>query len=275
MRCRYGIVGLSIPHVCAGEAIRDWVQRETGIVLGPDPEVFEGRLFRIQERYGCDGLEDLMAALDCAESKPLREEIIDAATTQETSWFRDVATFDALRAIVRSRNGNPISVWSAGCAYGQEIYSVAMVLAETQSLANARLLATDISPSAVRRAAEGRYMALEMARGLSEIRRRAYFHPDGIHWALNAKIRDAVEFRCHDLRESIGERFDLVFCRNVLFYFDAPAQRLALDQLAQAIKPDGYLALGNAESLRRLDAPFRKFSIGGAAFYAPLPSMYE
>jgi chemotaxis protein methyltransferase CheR len=266
-------VGLSAPQ--QGDniaAIRDWIRRETGIVLGPGAEIFGRRLSRIQERYGCSGLDDLRAALDGAEPASLREEVIDAATTQETSWFRDGATFDALRALVLSR-GRPLSIWSAGCAYGQEIYSVAMLLAEANAFDQARLLATDISPHSLRRAREGRYLSWEMARGLSANRRERYFHREGSHWVLKPELREAVEFRSHDLRKGLSESFDLILCRHVLLYFDAATQRSALAKLARSLRPDGYLALGNVESLRRLEAPLRKVSMGGAAFYAPLPSM--
>lgn len=267
-------MGLSVqPEVCPREAIRRWIRRETGVVLRPSGEPFDRRLSRIQQRHGGLPLEDLAIALDDASSGPLREELIDAATTQETSWFRDAALFDALRSMPRP--GRPLSIWSAGCAYGQEIYSVAILLSEADRLAGARLLATDIAPNAIRRAREGRYLSLEMARGLSEQRRGAYFSREGNTWALKTEIRDAVEFRRHDLREPLGERFDVILCRHVLLYFDAGEQRKALVQLAGSLRPAGYLALGNAESLRRLDAPFRKCSIGGAAFYCPLPSMYE
>lgn len=276
MNCRYGSVGLSFPQqLCAGEEIRQWVQRQTGIVLGPCSDAFEWRLTRVQARLGYHGIDHVLSALESNESLALRQEVIEAATIQETSWFRDAVTFDALRAMVRSRGCRPMSVWSAGCSYGQEIYSVAMLLAEAKALDGSRLLATDISPNALRRAREGRYLALEMGRGLSERRREGYFRRDGNHWSLSEDIRDAVEFRPHDLREGMAERFDLILCRHVLIYFDAATQRLTLARLAQSLQPGGYLALGNAESLRRLDAPLRKSTFGGAAFYCPLPSMYE
>jgi chemotaxis protein methyltransferase CheR len=258
-----------------GEAIRRWIRQETGVVLGPSSEPFERRLARIQERHGGLELQDLLTALNDAPAEPLRGELIDAATTQETSWFRDAALFDALRGLVLARGNRPLSIWSAGCAYGQEIYSVAMMLAEAKRLEGARLLATDIAPNAVERAREGRYLSLEMSRGLCGKRRDAFFLRDGNTWVLRGDLRGAVEVRRHDLREPIGETFDIILCRHVLIYFDASAQRQALQQLARALRPNGLLALGNAESLRRLDAPFRKCSIGGAAFYCPLPSMYE
>jgi chemotaxis protein methyltransferase CheR len=266
-------VGVSVERqICASEEIRSWVRRETGIVIGPWSDAFEWRLARIRARYGCESPEDLLHALESSAGGPLRDEVMDAATTQETSWFRDAMTFDALRAIVLSR-GRPLAVWSAGCSYGQEIYSVAMVLAEANVLAGSRLLATDISVNALRRAREARYLAFEMARGLSARRREMYFHRSDSHWHLAPGIRDAVEFRRHDLRDEMPERFDLILCRHVLIYFDAATQRAVLERLARALRPGGYLALGNAESLRRLDAPFEKSSIGGAAFYCPLPSM--
>jgi chemotaxis protein methyltransferase CheR len=269
-------VGLSVGcDIRGSEAVRQWVWERTGIVLGGNPDSFARRLLRIQQRFGWERLEDLAAALDEPAEDALRDELIDAATTQETSWFRDPALFDALRSLVLSHGDRSMSIWSAGCAYGQEIYSVAMVLAEAGALSRVRLLATDISPNALRRAAEGRYLSLEMARGLSERRREQYFHRDASNWTLNADIRGAVEFRRHDLRQSLGERFDIILCRHVLIYFDPGAQRLTLHRLAGSLNHGGYLALGNAESLRRLDAPFRKCSIFGAAFYCPLPSMYE
>lgn len=268
-------MGVSVQRqICASEEIRSWVQRETGIVIGPWAGAFEWRLARIQARYGCERTEDLWDALESGHGGPLRDEVIDAATTQETSWFRDAAAFDALRAIVLSR-GRPLAVWSAGCAGGQEIYSVAMVLAEANVLAGSRLLATDISANALRRAREARYLAFQMARGLSNRRRETYFHRSGNQWTLNAGIREAVEFRQHDVRDGLAERFDLILCRHVLIYFGTDTQRLVLERLARSLRPGGYLALGNAESLRRLDAPFEKSSVGGAAFYRPAPSRCE
>lgn len=268
-------MGLSVAERAGALAeIERWVQRETGLAIGPWAEAFAWRMARIQARHGHESPEDLLAALEARASEQLCADVIDAAATQETSWFRDAVTFDALRAIVLAR-GRPVSVWSAGCAFGQEIYSVAMVLAEANVLAGSRLLATDISPNAVRRARQGRYLGFEMARGLTSRRRETYFRRDGPHWVLSGRIRRAVEFRVHDLREGSGEAFDFILCRHVLLYFDAPTQRQTLERLARSIQPGGYLVLGGAESIRSLDAPLQKSTLAGAAFYCPLPSRYE
>jgi chemotaxis protein methyltransferase CheR len=258
------------------EAIRRWVRREIGIVAGADSEPFERRLRRIQERYGWASLDDLAAALEHHDEGPLREDVIGAATTQETWWFRDAALFEALKSLVTAHGGGRVTIWSAGCAFGQEIYSVAILLAEAGvALDQVRLLATDVAPHAIRRAAAGRYLSLEMARGLPAQLREGYFTREGGEWLLRRDIRESVEFRRHDLREPIGETFDIVLCRHVLMYFDRESQRQVLLRLARAIQPGGVLALGNAESIRQLDVPFAKSSIGGVSFYRPVQRKLE
>ncbi len=264
---------------CAFDTFCRWVLSETGIALDATHLApLDRRLQRIFKAHRLRDLDDLAGQLSLPIPPALRQELIDAVTTQESSWFRDSTLFQALEHTILPRllREGPLSIWSAGCAYGQEIYSLAMLLSKLGAdRSRARLLATDISGDAVRRARAGRYLSLEVSRGLDAETLGRFFLKDGPEWEIQPELRTWVEFRRDDLRAPSGETFDLILCRHVLIYFDSATQKRTLDSLSHALRPGGYLALGNVESIRHLNAPLARTSIGGTSFYHRIQRMAE
>lgn len=193
--------------------------------------------------------------------------VVEAMTTNETSWFRDVHPFEALRSdvipdlIERRRAERTLTIWSAACSTGQEPYSVAMVLLdEFPELANwnVTIWASDFSEEAVAKARAGRYSQLEVNRGLPAQQLVRHFDREDAHFVVSPRIRSMVRFGVINL---IGPwtqvpRLDVVMLRNVMIYFDTETKRTILDRVHQQLRPDGYLFLGNAESTIHLDDRF-------------------
>ncbi len=177
--------------------------------------------------------------------------LVAAMTVQESSFFRDPAQFDALTHHVLPNLEAPVTVWSAGCAHGQEPYSIAMLLRELGIL-DAHVVATDISAAALARARVGSYSANQL-RGLSAERRRRWFRRDGAVYAVADSVRDMVTFREHNLAfddSPLGAgTCQLVLCRNVLIYLDCDGAQAALERIGATLAPGGHLFLGYAETL--------------------------
>jgi chemotaxis protein methyltransferase CheR len=195
----------------------------------------------------------------------LQDVIIEAITTKETSFFRDHACFAALESAVlpecgrvlqeMPRQRHRIRLWSAGCATGQEAYSLAMLVREAGS-ANLReaactILATDLSAAALEYAQAGCYTASEVKRGVSEARLALHFTRAGSHWTVAEPLRRLIHFRRFDLLRSIASlgAFDMILCRNVLIYFDEPTRQRVCKGLCDVLQEGGWLVLGAAESL--------------------------
>ncbi|MCX6592443.1 MAG: protein-glutamate O-methyltransferase CheR [Acidobacteria bacterium] len=232
--------------------------------------LIEGRLSPIAEQAGCRCFAELVTKARTDSTGALKRSIINEITTNETLFFRDMSPFDLLRHKIlpelidrRSKTTQkvPLRVWSAACSTGQEIYSVAMVIAELLgdlSRYNIRLVGTDISDQAVTKASAGVFSHLEVSRGLMDSARARYFvsHPDG--WKIRDELRAMVTFRRLNLMEdfsSIG-KFDVVFCRNVAIYFNEPDRASLFNRIEQRMEPDGYLIVGSMESLSGLCPQF-------------------
>jgi len=208
----------------------------------------------------------------------LHRRVVDAMTNNETWFFRDGYPFEALRQVVlpqllRQRETEPeLSVWSAGCSSGQEIYSVAMLIREHfPRLLNPRLtlLGTDISDVILLRARAGRYSQWEVNRGLPAKLLCKYFDRSGADWELGRNIRDTVSFRFMNLSAPWPElpRCDVAFLRNVLIYLSLESRKKILSQLRRVLRPSGYLFLGSAESTLNLDAGYRQVAFGDGFYY--------
>ena len=185
-------------------------------------------------------------------------QMIDALTTNHTSFLREPEHFDFLRGHVpewvRRRNG--FEVWSAGCSTGEEVWSLACILDEILPGTPVRILGTDISTKALRAAEQATYPA-DRCRDLPALWLARYFDPQGRparHYRVNAELRARVAFRRLNLIERIdwAQRFPLIFCRNVMIYFDSATQEGVVRQLEQVLEPGGYLFIGHAESLTRI-----------------------
>lgn len=239
----------------------------TGISLdGSKSYLIETRLAPLLAEYGLGGFSELYYRLKTDPSGALARKVIDRITTQETSFFRDVAPFEMLKykiipELVDARKRQfpsiarpPIRIWSAACSTGQEIYSIAVSLAEVLgdfSRYNIRILATDISDQALARASRGVYSTAELERGLPETIRAKYFLPVEGGFRIKDELRALASFRRLNLLEDFSSlgRFDIVFCRNVAIYFDPEDKKRLFERIDRLLEPDGALIVGSTESL--------------------------
>ena len=234
------------------------VKARSGLVLTPDEGyMLETRLGPLLKRDGLASLDALAARLRDPRSEALAAAVTEALTTNESSFFRDGKPFDHLRKVlptlVRARPaGGVLRIWSAACSTGQEAYSIAMLLGEL-ALEGRRveIFGTDIAESVIARAREGFFTQFEVQRGLPARLLVKHFKQEEGRWRVSPELRGMVRFERGNL---LGElrgfgRFDVIFCRNVLIYFDAPTKARVLNALAAQLNPDGVLYLGGAETV--------------------------
>ena len=242
--------------------------------------LIEGRLSHLVEDAGCGSYGMLVQRARSDQSRVLEHRIVDAITTNETSFFRDTAPFDLLRhkivpeAIDRQKRAGStrLRIWSAACSTGQEIYSIAITLKEL--LGNTepygvQLVGTDISNDAVARASRGLYNPTEISRGLSAELRDKYFRQTGGGWQIRDELRAMAAFRRLNLMESFAAlgRFDVVFCRNVAIYFNDRDRTSLFQRMEHALEPNGCLVIGAMESLSGICPHFESKRHLRAVFY--------
>lgn len=240
--------------------LQDFVFDRSAIVLAEDKEyLVESRLQPIARDFGFTTVAEVLRAVRYAADPAIELRVIDALTTNETSWFRDLHPFDALREtilperIARNAADRRLAIWSAASSSGQELYSVAMLIdSEFPELAGwtVDLLGTDLSSEVVQRAREGRYSGLEMNRGLPATKLVRYFVKDGTHHRICDAIRSRVRFEHLNLAKPwppLG-RFDVILLRNVLIYFDPDTKRRIVEAARCQLASGGYLILGSAET---------------------------
>ncbi len=257
--------------------LRDYIYRESGIVLDDDKHyLIEARLLPIVQQTQLASLDALCSALRNNGDPPLHKKVVEAMTTHETLFFRDMAPFDALKTevlppLIELRKATrKLTLWSAAASSGQEAYSLAMLLLEMGLEGwNIQILGTDLSEQILARAREGRYMQIEVNRGLPATSLVKYFDRRGLDWQLKERVRRMVNFEQFDLRKSMRTKgpFDVIFCRNVLIYFDAETKKQILRELRSALFPGGHLVLGGAESTLNLDNEFKRLPVGRTVFY--------
>ncbi|RDD63626.1 CheR family methyltransferase [Ferruginivarius sediminum] len=245
----------------------------SGLVLGSDKAYLaESRLGPVARQWQYVDVHALIRALARREGSGadarLLDDVVEAMTTNESFFFRDNKPFDQFRefvlpALMSARStSRSIRIWSAACSSGQEPYSLAMILKEMGARLegwNIEILGTDISRAILKRARDGIYSQLEVQRGLPIQLLAKYFDQRGDQWQVKEEIRHMVQFREHNL---LGEppaagRFDVVFCRNVLIYFDQATKAQVLAKVAKAMAGDGYLTLGGAETVLGVSDHFR------------------
>ena len=261
----------------AFDFVRRLVAEESALALGEGKSyLVEARLAPIAEREGCDSVEELVGRLRVA-TPALREDVVQAMTTNETSFFRDVHPFEALRKVVfpelLDKNGGRLSLWSAAASTGQEAYSLAMLVADHFPTARVTILATDLSRDVLARASHGVFTQMEVNRGLPAALLVRHFERDGASWRAREALRKGVDFRQLNLARPwpLLPRMDVVFLRNVLIYFDPPAKRAVLTQTARVLAPGGVLFLGGAETTYGLDDTWERVQVERTAFYRPAP----
>jgi len=261
------------------EYIRDLVKDRTAIVLEPGKEYLAvTRLDPVVRRAGLGSLSELVATLREADDPALSEQVVDALTTNETTFFRDVYPFESLRThvlpdlIERKRLSRSLFIWSAGCSSGQEPYSVAMLMRdEFPELAGwqVSILGTDVSVAMLERARTGRYGQLEVNRGLPADLLVRYFRRTGMDWEIDASIRAMVRFQHQNLVDPWPSlpRMDLVLMRNVMIYFDVTTKQDILGRVHGVLAPHGYLLLGTSETTLHLDDTFQRHAVGPTGWY--------
>lgn len=257
------------------QSFRTWLRGKSGIDLEDGKEyLVENRLATIA-RDRDTTLSGVLGALN--RDPRLAEDVIDAMTTNETSWFRDVHPFDALRTEVlpalleRNATTRSLSILSGACSTGQEAYSLAMMLRTSfPQLASwrVRIDGIDLSRYAVKRASEARYSQLEVNRGLPATMLR-YFRQEGRDFVVNDDLRAWTSFRQMNLLGQWGAMgpYDISLLRNVLIYFDLPTKQAILRKLAGVTRPGGLVILGSSETTISLDVPLTPERMGKTTFY--------
>jgi chemotaxis protein methyltransferase CheR len=259
--------------------VSDLVRRNAGIVLEPGKEyLVDARLSAVVRQEKLDSIEALVARLRAQPGLPLQQRVIEAMTTNETSFFRDLHPFDALRRVVvpqlmESRKAEKaISIWCGASSTGQEPYTIAMTLREHfPMLAGWKLtfIATDISAEMIRRSRDGKYGQIEVNRGLPAALLVKYFQKQGLEWQIDASLRSMIDFREMNLTMPwpLMPPIDIVFMRNVLIYFDQQTKKEILGGLRRVMRPDGYLFLGCAETTMSLDDSFERVQVDKSGCY--------
>lgn len=259
------------------------VRQVSGLVLEPEQRsLVEARLEPLLRAEGLATPAELLARLrGLAPGSSLHLRLAEALANHETTFFRDPAFFEDLRTAVlpgllaRRAAGRELRFWCAACAYGQEPYSLAMLLAEAGLWITGwrlRILATDLSSAALERARQGRYAPAEVARGLSPALRERYFHPERGGWVLQDYLRQRVEFRQLNLMEDFSlPPMDVIFLRNAMIYWDVPTRRAVLARVRRVLRADGYLALGAAETTWHLDESFERVNLGRSSWFRLKP----
>lgn len=249
--------------------LADLLRSRSGFVLGPEKGyLLESRLTPVARRRGLDTLTQLVQLLRSKPDELLIHEIVEAMTINESFFFRDTMPFDILSKFVLPKlrlsraSAKRLRIWSAACSTGQEPYSIAMILDQQRALWsdwNIEILATDLSSQAVARAQAGIYSQFEVQRGLPIKNLMAYFEKVGDQWQISPQIRSMVKFRTFNLLHPLSQfgTFDVVFCRNVLIYFDAPTKTKVLEAIRRQMAPDGCLFLGAAETVLGLTRAFK------------------
>jgi chemotaxis protein methyltransferase CheR len=260
-----------------------FLQDACGISLGPNKQyLVSTRINRILSDNRIDSLTELLVRLGESSNSGLRKQIIDAMTTNETYWFRDAYPFEYLKdtlipqLIAEKRNNREFRIWSAACSTGQEPYSLSMAIEEYKQKnfgyfpLPIKILATDLSGTALDAAEKGVYDKLSMARGLTSERMDRFFRPHtDSTWRVKDEVKQRVEFRSLNLLESFHllGKFDIIFCRNVLIYFGADLKRDILTRLHRALNPQGLLCLGSSEGLSNIPAMFEMVQCNPGIMY--------
>lgn len=254
------------------------IKERSGLVLTPDKlYLLESRLTPVARKHGIEGLGDLVAGLRTRTDDTVLTDVVEAMTTNESFFFRDSHMFDtfrdeALPALIAARQSTKrLRIWCAAASSGQEPYSIAMILKQMEAqLAgwNIEILGTDLSLEILDRAKSGLYTQFEVQRGVPTNFLLTYFERAEEQWQIVEPIRKMVQYRPYNLLDNLTllGKFDVVFCRNVLIYFDDPTKGRILDTIATMIPPDGVLLLGGAESVLGLSKAFES-SAGQRGFY--------
>jgi chemotaxis protein methyltransferase CheR len=251
------------------EFLRKLLKERSGLDLSADKQyLVESRLIPLARRVGLPGISELVQKMKAGMAESLVADVVEAMTTNETFFFRDKIPFDHLRdtmlpELVQARaSRRALRIWCAASSTGQEPYSIAMCLKElgaTLSGWRVEILATDLSQGVLEKSRSGLFSQFEVQRGLPIQLLVKHFTQAGELWQLNADIRAMVQHRQLNLLQDFAHlgTFDVIFCRNVLIYFDQETKINIFDRLAKVVEPDGFLVLGAAESVVGISDAFK------------------
>jgi len=260
--------------------LRKCLKERSGLVLSADKQyLVESRLLPVARKAGLATLGELVGTLRGAHDPALMTAVVEAMTTNESFFFRDKAPFEHFRATIMPaliearRTARSIRIWCAAASTGQEPYSLAMCLKEIEREIlgwRIEMLATDLSGEVLEKARQGIYSQFEVQRGLPIQLLVKHFTRSGEFWQIAPELRAMVRYRQLNLLADFSQlgMFDIVFCRNVLIYFDAETKTNVLNRLARVTAPDGYLVLGAAETVVGLTDRF-KMVAERRGLYAP------
>jgi len=249
------------------EFVAQLLRKRAGIVLtGDKMYLLESRLAPLARKEGLPSIDDLIHVVRARREERLIGQVVDVMTTNETSFFRDKTPFEHLKdgilpVLAQARRGARIRIWCAACSTGQEPYSIAMMLDQHPQLTQGvpvEIVATDISDRCLERARQGLFTQFEVQRGLPIQMLMHYFTQQDDHWRISERLRSLITFRKQNLIEPTAAlgKFDVVFCRNVLAYFDGPTKTDVLERVGQQLNPGGFLMLGGTESVVGLSTAF-------------------
>ncbi len=248
-----------------------FLEDHSGILLTESKQyLVQSRLRELARVNQCPDLKTLLGMLRRPGTMRLREQVIEAMTTHETLWFRDSHPFTLLQnkllpELSEQRLGQPLRIWSAACATGQEPYSISMIIDECRNagrlkLPSIDLVATDISTQVLDAARRGEYEMLALGRGLLPEQRQRFFEQTSTgSWQVKSRLREMVRFQQLNLLGSYSAlgKFDVIFCRNVLIYFSSDRKLEILRKLHGSLRTGGYLFLGASEFLPSMDDKYR------------------
>jgi len=245
------------------------LKQQSGLIVGEDKiYLLESRLTPLARKFGLNSIEEICVRLRGVGDAKLSEAVVESMTTNESSFFRDTKPFDQFRSVVlpmlleKNAAKKSLRIWSAACSSGQEAYSLAMILQEQGvKLAGWKIeiVGTDLSREMVEKSKEGVYSQFEVQRGLPIQMLVKYFRQDGDKWKISNDLKEMLTFRTYNLLSDLTAlgMFDVVFCRNVLIYFDAQTKSRVLDAVVRLMLPHGVLFLGGAETVLGLSEKFK------------------
>jgi len=264
--------------------IREYIQQECGIILGDDKiSLVESRLSKIVIQSKCSSFKDFYLLIKKDKSKKLRDIIINAITTNETMWFRDLKQWELVKNIIlpkyindlRRENKDRVIIWSVASSTGQEPYSMAMLIQEALlkepkvKLEQFFIIATDISRCAMFLAISGRYNKTAMSKGMLPGYEEKFFKTSKEIWEINQSIKDMVHFKQFDNQDYYEDfpNLDIIFCKNTTGYYTPKIQKEAFRIIQNKLDKDGYLFLGTTETISNLSSKFFSETIDNCQFY--------
>lgn len=272
--------------------LRDLIYEQSGIFLTENKAyLIENRLAGLLELSGSSTFgEFYLKVRNSRQSGHLCTLMVDAITTNETSWFRDQYPYNVLREKILPQYDREIAegrrkridIWSAACSTGQEPYSAAITVLDFYSVARkdsachnwVHILATDISTTSLARADEGRYDSIAINRGLQQKHLDCYFRQDANYWKIDDRVKKMVSFKHNNLKlpATIPQKFDIIFMRNVMIYFSESLKRELLARMAGLLSPNGYLFLGTGETTSGYTTSFEMVEFRKAIYYRKKPA---